>query len=336
MHVLGFISLFCLATVGSVGKVLVKKSVEYDSKIQKRILKLIGILFMAILNPIANILSYYFANNAIVAPISSSSVLFNLLFAKLFLEEGKHMGSRTLLGIISFVSGLFLIVFTYSSLVGNETDDDKFDWGVLSLYLGIWMIFITILSNTANIFNNNRQIQLIGWSIASGLLSGTDIIASMDKWIYNHDRDDSDELQKGVLATLFFAFAAGNGVYIISQLLTDPDNPMHIVASIVSTTTLVADVIADCFVFERYQLWDQNNYAMAIIGLLLMIVGINILQTSTHTNNYAQVKQTESEPEVELNSSINIDAKNKQKGNLLIPPPSLSPCVRSDEQLSCL
>lgn len=333
MQIFGYVSLLLLATVGAIGKVLIKKSVEYDSETQRRVLNLIGIFFMAILLPFANISSYYFADNAIVAPISSSSILFNLLFAKIFLEEGQHMGSKTLLGIIAFVTGLFLIVFTYSSLVGNETDDEVFDWGVLSLYLGIWMILITILSNTANIFNNNRQIQLFGWSIASGLLTGTDIVASMDKWIWNHDRDDNTELTKGIIASVFFAFAAGTGIFVINELLTDPDNPMHIVASIVATTTLFADVIADCFVFERYKLWDQNNYAMAIIGLILMIVGINILQTSAHTNKYEQLQQRE--PELELNSTISIDTKNTQKANSLTPPPSLESCARSDEQLSC-
>ena len=192
------------------------------------------------------------------------------------------MDNTTILGIIAFVSGLFLILFSYSELVGNEVDDENIEWGILSLFLGIWTLSVTILTNISNIFRNNNNIQLITWSVTAGLLGGSDIIASMDKWIYSFQIDNSSELLKAGVATAFYITSCALHIFVLNKLLTDQDNPMHVVATIVSSVQLLCDVLADCFVFERYALWNQNNYAMSIIGLVLMIIGITTLQRSTN------------------------------------------------------
>ena len=281
MNVLGYFSLFLLSIVTPTGKLLIKKSIEYDSEPKKKALNYMGIFLLVVVGPATTTGSYFYADNAIVAPVAASGVLVSFLLARVFLEEGKNMDNSTILGIISFVSGLFLILFSYSELVGNKVDDENIEWGVLSLCFGIWMLSVTILTNTSNIFRNNNKIQLITWSISAGLFGGSDIIASMDKWIYNHQMENSEELLKAGIATAFYVTSCALHIFVLNKLLTDQDNAMHVVATIVSTVQLLCDVLADCFVFERYKLWDQNNYAMSVIGLALMIIGINILQTST-------------------------------------------------------
>ena len=311
MNTIAYISLLSLATVGPFGKLLIKKSVEYSSNSKRRILNAIGILFLALLGPLSNFSAYYYADNAIVAPVAASGVLINLLFAKAFLQEGEHMNRYTVLGILAFIVGLFLLVFTYSSFVGNEGGDENIDWGVLSLFLGLWALSITLLTNTSNIFYNNKKIQLFTWSITCGLFGGSDIIVSMDKWVYNHDRaDDSDEFLKIVVATIFYIISGILCIYVLNELLTDPDNSLHVVATIVTSTTLLCDVIADCFVFQRYLEWDQTNYAMAIVGVLLMVLGINVMQSSDSEHAYKKVPQ---------------EAVATQTRGALAPIPSLSP-----------
>jgi len=318
--------------MGPIGKVLIKKSVEYKDKSHQRLLNIIGLLFLIIFSPLSNVASYYFAENAIVAPISASGVLVNLIFAKLFLDEGKHMNRYTILGIISFVTGLFLIVFTYSALVGNETTDEVIDWGILSLFFGLWLLLISIGVSTVNFFNTNSAIQLVGWSVLAGLFSGSDIVASMDTWIWTHTSENDSELYKGILAVVFYTFSCSLGVYILNQLLLDPENPMHIVATIISSVTLFADVVADCIVFQRYSLWDSNNYAMAVIGLILMIVGINVLQTSKNEQfksvHDTSIKQQEETELLDGTMTTSIEMTNTQKAGSLTPPPSLLSCGR--------
>jgi len=323
-----YISLFGLALTGPIGKTLIKKSIEYDNKIQQRVLNRIGLFFMTILLPISSIASYAFADNAIVAPIAASGGLFNILFARIFLKEGQNMNRYTVLGIIAFSTGLFLLVFTYTSFVGNEVNDENIEWGVLSLILGIWMFFLTLVSNVCNLFNNNARIQLIGLSVGTGMLMGSDIIASMDKWIYNHDREDWNEINKAIIASCFYTVSCILGMFILNKLLLDPENTMHVVSSIVLSVSLVMDVIADCFVFQRYKLWDANNYAMAIIGLILMIIGINILQTSK-SETQKKEKEEEEEKIKLLGETIGIDTKNMIIKSKLIRPSTIGLYARN-------
>lgn len=273
-----FISLTALAICGPIGKSCIKKSTEYENYSQKRFLKLFGLLFLMVFSPLATLSSYYYADNAIVAPVAASAVLVNIVFASFFLEEGKHMGKMTIVGILAFVSGLFLIMLTYRDLVGN---DDNFDWGVLSLYFGIWILSLTILTNTINLLHLNPTVQLVGWSIVAGLLSGSDIIASMDKWIYKHGRDDSNETYKGIIAAALYTISCLLSIFVLNNLLLDTANPMHVVATILASVQLFCDVVADCLVFQRYESWTVENYAIAIVGLFLMIIGIIILQSSS-------------------------------------------------------
>ena len=304
MKFYAYIALSGLCLTGPIGKTLIKKSTEYSEN-NRRVLNLTGLFFMSILLPISCISSYAFADNAIVAPISASGALFNLLLARLFLEEGKHMNRYTILGIITFVSGMCLLVFTYTSFIGNDIDDEHIEWGILSLFLGIWMFSLTIITNVCTIFKNPR-IQLIGWSISVGLLMGADIIASMDKWIYNHNREYSDETNKSIIASCFYIISCVLGIYILNKLLLDSYNPMHIVSSIVLSISLIMDVIADCVVFQRYELWDKNNYVMAIIGLILMIVGINVLQISKYEKQKKEENMDKNKTKAKLSRPLSI------------------------------
>jgi hypothetical protein len=285
---------------------------------------------LAFVSPVSNLGSYYFAENAIVAPIAASSVLVNLLFARLFLAEGKLMNKFTILGIIFFVTGLFFVVFTYSNAVG-EVNDDNIDFGVVSLFFGIWIFIITFLTNIANVFNTNHMIQLVCWSGTAGLLFGCDIVASMDKWLFVHERDDWNEIGKVILATVFYGLSCGLNIFILNELLLDPEIPLHVVATIISSVALFCDVIADCFVFSRYKDWDSTNYIMTIVGLFFMIGGIYILHTK---KEHSTVQQTpEDEEEIDLiPGTIGIDTRNMQTEATLTPPPSLAPRVKNVPQ----
>jgi len=291
-----------LAFAGPIGKLLIKKSAEYSKKsLQEQFLNGLGLFVLIAFSPIANIASYYYADNAVVAPIAASGVLVNLLLAKLFLEEGKHMDKNTVLGILAFIPGLFLLVFTNTALADNKISDENIDWGILVLFFACWVFTITVCSHLINWFPRNETIQLFGWSVLSAVFASADIIASLDKWIYNHERDNQTEMDKGILASVFYAFCCGISIFTLNHLLIQPSVPMHIVATVFSTVNLLFDVLADCFVFKRYEIWNASNYIMAITGLFLMIVGIIVLQLS----NKQSSEPSESDNDIQTTTSLN-------------------------------
>lgn len=331
MNLLGYFSLCIVAFASPIGKLLIKKSTEYSkNSSQQHVLNIIGLLFVVIFGPTASIGAYYLADNALVAPVAASGVLVNIILAKVFLEEGKNMDRMTVLGIIIFVTGLVSVLWTYSSFVGNEVNDEMIDWGVVVFYFGAWLLLLTISTHITNWFNNSYKIQLFGWSVTCALLNSADIISSMDKWIYNNDRNDSEEITKGLVATVFMFLSNITSYYVLNEILTDCSNPMHIVAAIITCVTLFMDAMGDCFVFQRYKLWESNNYVMAIAGLILMIIGIVVLQTSSHVTIKITNENDSGEESEELleGTVLSIDAKNKQNANLL-PPPSLVPYART-------
>jgi len=285
MNLSGYLTLLFVAIASPLGKLFIKKSTEYSANqsAKRRFLNIAGLFLVIVVGPGSSISAYYYADNALVAPVAASGILTNILFAKLFLKEGKQMNQTTLLGVFVFVSGLVSVLWTYSSFVGNEINDELIDWGVLVLFFGLWLTILTVSTHTANWFNNSAQVQLVTWSITCATLNSADILASMDKWIYSHEREDADEMTKVIVATSFMFVSNITSYYILHQLLMDQSNPLHIVAAILTCITLFLDTMGDCFVFQRYKFWKPNNYAMAITGLLLMIIGIITLQRS-HTS----------------------------------------------------
>ena len=156
----------------------------------------------------------------------------------------------------------------------------------------------------------------------------------MDKWLYTYEKHETDQITTGIIAAVFLAFSNVTSYYILNHILTDSSNTMHVVAAILTCVTLTMDAIGDCFVFQRYKLWESNNYAMAIAGLVLMIVGIVTLQTSTPAKIIDEEDSGEESEELLESRILSIDAMNKQKADSLTPPPSLVPCAKNGKQHS--
>ena len=287
MNGFGYVALVLLALSGPCGKICIKKSVEYNST-KKFFLNYSGLFFLLFLGPFSNFLAYYYVKNSIVAPVASSGIIFNLLASFFVLKEGKQMGLKQFVGIVLFIIGLFLILFSYSYMDGDENQPLQFNWGVFSLFFGIWILLITFLSNFAYIFFENNKIQLFCWSLIAGLLSGVDIIVSMDSFFLNYEKNDTNELYKGIVGLLFFGVSGLTSIYILNEMLLR-DNPLHLVTTIMTSVTLLCDVIADLFVFNRYLHWNTVHYVFTILGLFLMILGIVFINMVQGEKQYKKI-----------------------------------------------
>lgn len=275
--IVGWLCIIIASFPAPVGKVVIKKSWELENQRTGLWLRYIGNSLLIFVNPITHVLAYFYGENQFIAPIISSGVLLNIILAKLFLKEGTEMNTYTIIGIVLFCTGLFSILWSYGAILetsdSSSADDNspEIEWGIFAIYLGLWMWVLTILTS---LILFSRASALIIWSIVAGFLTGIDVIGTYDKWIFNSASNSAVEIVKGIIASLLYTGSSLLSIYIINQLLSRENNPVHIIATIIASISLGIDVFADLFIFQRTTAWRMEDWAMSITGLLLMVTGI--------------------------------------------------------------
>lgn len=254
------------------GKILIKKSFETNDTSLEYQYRYIGNGLLIFVMPATHCLAYYYGENAFIAPVVASGVLLNIVLARYFLKEGKSMNTFTITGITIFVIGLFSILWAYGTLLSVDDNlNDNIEWGVFSIYLGLWVWGLTVLTCVV-LFSHIRE--LFAWSAVAALLTSLDVVGTYDKWIFNNAFDSTSEIAKGVLASMLYIGASLLSIFIVNILLSNPQNPAHIVATIISSIALGLDVFADMFIYQRYTAWGTADWALSITGLVLMVMGI--------------------------------------------------------------
>lgn len=277
-EVLGWIFIVLAILPQPVGNFLVKKSFEDEGTAQhNKNVRRFGNLLLIAVSPGLHILAYMYGENAFIAPILSCAVLVNIALSWKCLKEGKEMNAFTAGGVLLFAIGLFSILLTYSKLLSGENVvnlDQSVDWGAFSIYLGVWVWALTILTCVA-LFSRAKA--LVVWSVFAAVLGSLDVVATYDKWIFNNEMNSASERTKGVLATALYIVSSVLSIYIVNVLLASKDNPVHIVSAILSITNLVFDVSGDLFIYQRYLVWEEDDWVLSVAGLALMVVGIWIM-----------------------------------------------------------
>lgn len=270
---LGWLFIILAVLPNPIGNVLIKKSYEIESSTSRSWwFIVVGNILLLIVSPVTHVLAYFYGENAFIAPVIATGVLINIVLAWMFLKEGNVMNRFTLLGIVLFCIGLLSILWSYAALLDNRTNQNsQIDWGVFSLYLGIWIWMLTILTCVI-LFSRVRA--LLVWSTVSAVLAGLDVVGTYDKYIFDFESNSVAEIINGVLGSLVYIGACILAIYIHNQLLSDSANPVHIVATISTSLTLALDVYADMFIFQRYTNWAIQDWGLSIAGITLMLVGI--------------------------------------------------------------
>ena len=165
------------------GNFFIKKSFELEpaTYISSYNMRLLGNFLLVAVSPVLHVLAYLYGQNAFIAPILSSGVLISIILAWQFLEERKYMNSFTLFGVCLFSSGLFSILWTYSKLLSGENIndlDESVDWGAFSLYLGVWVWALTVMTCIA-LFSHAKA--LVVWSIIAAVICSLNVVATYDK-----------------------------------------------------------------------------------------------------------------------------------------------------------
>tara|TARA_B100000787_G_scaffold87028_1_gene64247 strand:- start:4136 stop:5092 length:957 start_codon:yes stop_codon:yes gene_type:complete len=272
----GWVLVTLAALPQPIGKVLIKYSYEAETNksFNRTTYRLFGNATLMLLTPILHVLAYYYGPNAFIPPVVAAGVLINIVLAWWFLDEGAHMGASTIWGALCFCLGLFSVLWAYSSILTDgdlKHLNDDVDWGVLSLFMGFWIWGLT-LSTIVICFT--RVVPLSAWCVFGALCASLDIVGTYDKWIFSNATDSLREVSKGVLASLLYAVSTLLSIFIINRLLSKPENPVHIVATMFACISLGVDASADLFVFQRYKHWVVNDWTSAIGGLALMFLGI--------------------------------------------------------------
>lgn len=271
----GIVGWFCILLAvfpNPVGKILIKKSFEVTNPVQASRYYFWGNVSLIVFTPIFHVLAYFYGENRFIAPILASGVLLNIVLARFFLSEGTQMNWYTFTGSILFCIGLFAILWSYASLLTQ--DDTEIEWGIFSLYLGVWMWLLTVFTCLL-IFSHFNSLYL--WSAIAAILSALDIIGTYDKWIFDNTQHSFEDIASGALASVLYTMTCLLSIYITNQLLSNSANPVHIVATIAASGTLILDVFADMFVYQRSTDWTIEDWTLSVTGIALMVCGIGAM-----------------------------------------------------------
>jgi len=273
-----FVLLLPLAILNPIGQFCIKIGHEREA----HVLWWMGTFIAMLLYPCVHLAAVYYAENVFIAPVHSTSILWSIMLAFFFLDEGKFLGWQTVEGFVSFVSGLCLALFVI--LHHDEARDDSFvNWDMLTLYLAVWFAIVTTLVGFAS-FTGHGTWFLFSWVAAAGALLSVNILMSVDLWLFKRDHAFITT-GLGFTTAVLFAGASLANILILNFVLQQDNFDYHVIGPLYQGINLFMDMGSDLLVFERYKKWEGYEFVIVGIGFYMIFQGIFLLNSHRHPKN---------------------------------------------------